>query len=62
MFSVPGTVERWLNGQAGEAEREVAEGVIETWRARLYDVSWFIKCLNEHLARKANAERRPLGE
>ena len=43
-------------GRGGEAEREVAEAMIETWRARLYDVSWFMKCLNEHLARRANAE------
>jgi REP element-mobilizing transposase RayT len=56
MFKVPPTVERWLTGEAGQTEREVAEAKIETWRARLYDVSWFMKCLNEHLARRANAE------
>jgi hypothetical protein len=56
MFSVPPTVERWLKGEAGQAECEAAEAKIETWRARLYDVSWFMKCLNEHLARRANAE------
>jgi REP element-mobilizing transposase RayT len=56
MFSAPPTVERWLTGEAGQAECEDAEAKIETWRARLYDVSWFMKCLNEHLARRANAE------
>ena len=45
-----------LNGEAGPAECAVAEAKIETWRARLFDVSWFMKCLNEHVARKANAE------
>jgi hypothetical protein len=30
--------------------------IIQRWRERLYDVSWFMKCLNEHLARRANAE------
>ena len=56
IFSTPPAVERWLNGEAGPAECAVAEAKIETWRARLFDVSWFMKCLNEHVARKANAE------
>jgi REP element-mobilizing transposase RayT len=56
LFSVPPLVERWCNGQSSEAERETAEAIIERWRQRLYDVSWFMKCLNEHLARRANAE------
>jgi REP element-mobilizing transposase RayT len=56
IFSTPPVVERWLKDEVVPAECEVAEAKIETWRARLYDVSWFMKCLNEHLARKANAE------
>jgi REP element-mobilizing transposase RayT len=61
MFSTPPPIERWLRGEAGSAECEVAEATIETWRARLYDVSWFMKCLNEHLARRANAEDQCTG-
>jgi len=56
LFSAPPMVERWLTGEAGPAERDVAETTIRIWRARLYDVSWFMKCLNEHMARRANAE------
>jgi hypothetical protein len=56
LFSVPPLIARWQNGHAEAAEREAAERIIETWRARLSDISWYMKCLNEHLARRANAE------
>lgn len=56
LFAAPPMVERWREGKALEAEREVAEQLIEGWRQRLFDLSWFMKCLNEHLARRANAE------
>jgi putative transposase len=46
--------------RAGEllskAEEIVVRKVIKTWRQRLYDLGWFMRCLNEHIARLANQE------
>jgi REP element-mobilizing transposase RayT len=56
LFSAPTLVQRWLNAEALDAEQRAAEAIIEQWRSRLHDVSWFMRCLNEHLARLANAE------
>jgi REP element-mobilizing transposase RayT len=56
LFRAPPLIERWRNGTALEAERHMAEIILEKWRARLCDLSWFMKCLNEHLARRANIE------
>src|SRR5690606_15759941 len=56
LFRAPPVVERWSNGKAIQAEREMAECIIDKWRKRLCDLSWFMKCLNEHLARRANED------
>lgn len=34
---------------------------VSRWRARLYDLSWFMRCLNESIARRANAEDKCTG-
>jgi len=61
LFGVPTLVERWKSGEAVESELQVAEAIIEGWRHRLCDISWFMRCLNEHLARLANAEDQCTG-
>ncbi|MEM6986348.1 MAG: transposase [Pseudomonadota bacterium] len=40
----------------GQAELERVRAQCEIWRARLSDVSWFMRCVNEPIARRANAE------
>lgn len=56
LFSVPAAVQQWQQGLADEAESLAAKEIVERWRERLQDVSWFMRALNEHLARRANAE------
>ena len=61
VFGVPTLIQRWKEGVAGEVESDAALKIIEEWRTRLIDVSWFMRCLNESLARRANAEDRCTG-
>jgi REP element-mobilizing transposase RayT len=57
LFSLPLLVERYRLGQCDtEAERFEARAIIELWRERLMDLSWYMRSLNEDLARRANAE------
>jgi REP element-mobilizing transposase RayT len=56
LFRAPPLVSRYLSGQASASEQAAAEAILARWRARLTDLSWFMKCLNEYLARRANAE------
>ena len=57
LFKLPQAAARHLRGEPLlEAERELVSQYVEQWRSRLYDISWFMRCLNEHLAHRANAE------
>ena len=57
LFQLPLLVQRYTTDQTtSTAENEVAKGIIQTWRHRLMDISWYMRMLNEHLARKANGE------
>ncbi|WP_205626080.1 transposase [Photobacterium aquae] len=45
-----------LRSQMDKAQLRVVERLTEEWRERLYDMSWFMRLLNEPIARQANQE------
>ncbi|MDK1286829.1 transposase [Pseudoalteromonas umbrosa] len=45
-----------------ETEQLFVSELIEKWRARLYDISWYMKNLNEYIAKKANKEDNCTGK
>ena len=70
-WSVDDVIDRWhrlFNGTQisqryrknpnafGQADLASVRAQSEIWRARLSDVSWFMRCVNEPIARRANAE------
>ena len=57
LYKLPQIVARYQRGETLlEVERIIMNQYVETWRERLFDISWFMRCLNEHLARRANEE------
>jgi REP element-mobilizing transposase RayT len=57
LFTGPACIDRYLAGETLlDHERELIATNVPRWRARLADLSWFMRCLNEHIARLANAE------
>ena len=51
-------VDRWLENpdSLDKTTLAVVYEVIEEWRERLYSISWFMRCVNETIARMANEE------
>jgi len=56
LCSIPQVVVSYRKNPNQPGVKETAQEIIENWRARLMDISWLIRFLNEHLARKANEE------
>ncbi len=57
LFDGPVLVQRFLaNRILNEAERNKISEFAALYRERLTSISWFMRCLNEYLARKANVE------
>lgn len=45
-----------LREQMSNAQLKMVSLTVEVYRQRLFDISWFMRCLNEHIAREANKE------
>jgi len=49
--------QRFLKGETlSQAEQRLLDKTVEEWRKRLMDISWFMRVLNEFIARQANFE------
>ena len=57
LFSGNVLINRYMaNEDLSKAEIEVVSSTVAEWRSRLSDISWFMRCLNEFIARQANKE------
>jgi hypothetical protein len=60
IFKGPLLVQKYIEEKAtlAPAETRVVSDFINTYRLRLANLGWFMKCLNEPVARMANREGR----
>lgn len=57
LFSGPTMIQRYCAGATlSSVELDVVDEMVAEWRSRLIDISWFMRCLNKHIARRASAE------
>lgn len=57
IYKGPLIIQKWLSGsRMSKAEKATIDSIVRLWRKRLSGISWFMKCLNEPIARMANKE------
>jgi hypothetical protein len=57
LFSRHPLANQFVQGKSlSKAELALVKQLVAEWRSRLTDISWFMRCLNEPIARQANAE------
>ena len=62
LFSGAKVIRRYLAGVTlSAAEQRCVDSLVLTWRERLMNLSWYMRCLNEPIARMANSEDQCTG-
>ncbi|MGH1461116.1 MAG: transposase [Neptuniibacter sp.] len=62
LFKGPLLIQQWHAGEPlCKAQLDAVSDIIEVYRKRLSSLSWFMKCLNEPIARQANQEDKYTG-
>ena len=63
LFKGPLLVQRYRSGEAlMPFERSTVSDIINVWRSKLSSISWFMRCLNQPIARQANIEDQCTGK
>ena len=54
LFKGPLLIQRYLNGESlSSPERATVSDIVRVWRKKLSSISWFMRCLNQPIARQA---------
>jgi len=57
LFNGNGLVDKYLAGEVlSQGEMTSITDCVNEWHKRLQDISWYMRCLNEDIAREANSE------
>jgi REP element-mobilizing transposase RayT len=63
LFKGPLLVQRYRGGEALlPFERSTVSDITNVWRSKLASISWFMRCLNQPIARQANLEDQCTGK
>ncbi len=63
LFKGPLLIQRYREGEAlSTAESATVSDIMNVWRNKLSSISWFMRCLNQPIARQANREDECTGK
>ena len=63
LFKGPLLIQRYRDGEDLKPfERNTVSDIVNVWRSKLASISWFMRCLNQPIARQANLEDKCTGK